>query len=219
MMMTMMMMMMMVMMVMILFNLLLIVINLYRHDYLSVHNGSSLAFPLLGKFCGSRSPFSVMSTVSSLFMMFNSDSSIVFRGFNATYELLGKLGCSSFIVSLYMLNIEHISPSVQCGANCILILLTKPRNFVNFWPLLPDFKISTDTARQRQMKFSHMNALAGPANFLKTNMLFLLMPIGHLTGGKYDMVPRARPARLNVNPFKLSIAKLACLLFRASTLL
>ena len=60
-----------------------------RHDYLSVHNGSSLSAPMIGKYCGSQTPFSVMSTVSSLFMMFRSDSSLNYKGFNATYELIG----------------------------------------------------------------------------------------------------------------------------------
>ena len=62
----------------------------YRHDYVSVYNGSSLSAPMIGKYCGSQLPFSVVSTVSSLFMMFKSDGSLNYRGFNATYEIIGE---------------------------------------------------------------------------------------------------------------------------------
>jgi len=60
-----------------------------RHDYVSIHNGSSLSAPMIGKYCGIQSPFSVVSTVSSLFMMFKSDISLTYRGFNASYEIIG----------------------------------------------------------------------------------------------------------------------------------
>ena len=61
------------------------------YDYVSIHNGSSLSSPMIGKYCGSQSPFSVVSTASSLVMMFKSDSSINMQGFNASYELVGEL--------------------------------------------------------------------------------------------------------------------------------
>ena len=65
-----------------------LLIYLYSRDYVSIHNGSSLSAPIIGKYCGSPYPFSVISTVSTLFVMFKSDSTSTFRGFNASYELV-----------------------------------------------------------------------------------------------------------------------------------
>eukprot|EP00795_Rhopilema_esculentum_P014104 gene14104-5092_t len=63
-----------------------------QHDYVSVYNGSSASAPMIGKYCGVQSSFSVRSTVSSLFMMFRSDSSLNYRGFSANYEIIGCSG-------------------------------------------------------------------------------------------------------------------------------
>eukprot|EP00794_Sanderia_malayensis_P003246 gene3246-3727_t len=64
-----------------------------RHDKLNIYNGSSLSAPQIGSYCGSRVvPFNVSSTVSSLFMQFISDSSLAYRGFRATYEIIGCSG-------------------------------------------------------------------------------------------------------------------------------
>ena len=62
----------------------------FRFDYVRIHSGSSLAAPVIGTYCGSRSPFSVVSTASSLAMMFKSDSSFAYQGFNASYEIVGE---------------------------------------------------------------------------------------------------------------------------------
>ena len=45
---------------------------------------------MIGKYCGSQSPLIVTTTSTSLFMMLRSDASLSYRGFNASYELVGE---------------------------------------------------------------------------------------------------------------------------------
>ena len=45
---------------------------------------------MIGKYCGSQSPLIVTTTSISLFMMLRSDASLSYRGFNASYELVGE---------------------------------------------------------------------------------------------------------------------------------
>ena len=51
----------------------------------------TLSSPMIGKYCVSQSPFSVVSTVSSLAMMCKSDYSATMRVFNASYDIVGEL--------------------------------------------------------------------------------------------------------------------------------
>ena len=60
------------------------------YDSLTVRNGSSGTAPLLGKFCGTTFQSVISSTVSSMFVQFTSDGSLSYRGFNASYELIGE---------------------------------------------------------------------------------------------------------------------------------
>ena len=61
-----------------------------RFDSLTIRNGSSGNAPLLGRYCGTTFPSVITSTVSSMFVQFVSDRSLAYRGFNASYELIGE---------------------------------------------------------------------------------------------------------------------------------
>ena len=54
-------------------------------DFVEVYNGSSQSDDLLGVFCGKNIPFSVTSTGHRMLVVFKSDSSVVSKGFTATY--------------------------------------------------------------------------------------------------------------------------------------
>ena len=55
-------------------------------DYLEVRDGATSAATLLGKYCGTRSPFMIHSHGSSMYLKFVSDTTIVRKGFRATYQ-------------------------------------------------------------------------------------------------------------------------------------
>ena len=64
-------------------------------DYVRLRDGATSAATSLGSFCGVRQPFVVHTHGSSLYVNFVSDSSIVKRGFRASYEM------SKYEVSFY----------------------------------------------------------------------------------------------------------------------
>ncbi|KAK2105295.1 hypothetical protein P7K49_014809, partial [Saguinus oedipus] len=61
------------------------------HDYLAIYDGASTSDPLLGKFCGSKSPANVKSSNNRVLLVFNTDSSQTARGWKMSFrQTLGK---------------------------------------------------------------------------------------------------------------------------------
>ncbi|XP_071483598.1 dorsal-ventral patterning tolloid-like protein 1 [Diadema antillarum] len=58
-----------------------------RYDKISIYDGSSVADPLLGQWCGTDSPGVVVGVRQSLLIRFESDFSVSFRGFSASYVI------------------------------------------------------------------------------------------------------------------------------------
>lgn len=56
-------------------------------DYVELRDGATSAATSLGRFCDTRSPFTLHTSGSSLFLSFVSDSSIVKKGFRASYKM------------------------------------------------------------------------------------------------------------------------------------
>ncbi|XP_014830968.1 PREDICTED: cubilin, partial [Poecilia mexicana] len=55
-------------------------------DYVTVHDGPSILFPLLAHVCGSNPPPSITSTQNTIYVRFRSDSSQNHRGFSARFS-------------------------------------------------------------------------------------------------------------------------------------
>lgn len=55
-------------------------------DYLKIYNGEDEKSPLIGTFCGDRSPGVILSKGNFLFMVFKSDLSSEHKGFHSVYE-------------------------------------------------------------------------------------------------------------------------------------
>lgn len=74
-------------------------------DYLKIYNGEDEKSPLIGTFCGDRSPGVILSKGNFLFMVFKSDLSSEHKGFHSVYETGTNLcggtlhGKSGFIIS------------------------------------------------------------------------------------------------------------------------
>ena len=54
-------------------------------DTMSVYDGPDESSPLIGKYCGVNVPQYFRSTKESLFVVFKSDVSITYKGFEAAY--------------------------------------------------------------------------------------------------------------------------------------
>ncbi|KAJ8391790.1 hypothetical protein AAFF_G00085620 [Aldrovandia affinis] len=78
-----------------------------RYDSVSVYDGPSASYPMLGKFCGSGTP-SVSSTGTYMTVIFISDSSDNFQGFRAEYSI--EESCRS--------NCGSSFGSCSCSYNC-----------------------------------------------------------------------------------------------------
>ena len=55
-------------------------------DYVELRDGATPTAPSFGRYCGVRRPNAVHTHGSSLYVKFVSDSSIVRKGFRASYE-------------------------------------------------------------------------------------------------------------------------------------
>lgn len=55
------------------------------YDSVSVHDGSSEADALLGRWCGTEQPPSLLSTTNKLLVILNTDRNFAYRGFSASY--------------------------------------------------------------------------------------------------------------------------------------
>ena len=72
------------------------------YDYVSVRNGPDEASPYMGRFCGSSPPTPLTSSMNQLTVIFNTDESQTFGGFNASYRSApgGKYELYLFYVQL-----------------------------------------------------------------------------------------------------------------------
>lgn len=59
------------------------------YDYLEIRDGPEATSPLLGRYCGYRSPDALKSTGNSVWMKFASDGSVQKAGFSLDY-MTGK---------------------------------------------------------------------------------------------------------------------------------
>jgi len=67
-------------------------------DVVSVYNGQNASAPLLGRYSGTVTPPTLVSSENSLYITFVTDESIIQRGFTATYQTVHALpegGCST----------------------------------------------------------------------------------------------------------------------------
>ncbi|XP_070842448.1 cubilin [Chaetodon trifascialis] len=55
-------------------------------DYVAIHDGPTISFPLLGRVCGTSLPPSITSTQNTIYVRFRSDSSRSHRGFSARFS-------------------------------------------------------------------------------------------------------------------------------------
>uniref|UniRef100_A0A4W3K7X0 Cubilin n=1 Tax=Callorhinchus milii TaxID=7868 RepID=A0A4W3K7X0_CALMI len=76
-------------------------LELLCSDYVSVHDGSNIFAPSLGKFCGSTIPPPLLSSSNSMFIVFTTDIIVSGRGWKALYvETLGpNQGCGGYLNS------------------------------------------------------------------------------------------------------------------------
>ncbi len=65
-------------------------------DYVELRDGATSSASLIGRYCDTKSSFVVHSHGSSLYMMFKSDSSVVRKGFRASYQM-----CKSVFTCVY----------------------------------------------------------------------------------------------------------------------
>ncbi|WP_272997879.1 DUF6701 domain-containing protein [Paraglaciecola agarilytica] len=65
------------------------------YDTLTVYDGSDASAPQLGRFTGGDLPDSITSTSGAMFIVHNSDQSIVGRGFSATWRQITRNSCNA----------------------------------------------------------------------------------------------------------------------------
>lgn len=56
------------------------------YDHVAIYDGASIDYPALGRFCGSRRPLTLVSSLNMLYLLFRSDATNEKRGFNATHS-------------------------------------------------------------------------------------------------------------------------------------
>ncbi|XP_053307274.1 tolloid-like protein 2 [Spea bombifrons] len=73
------------------------------YDHLEMYDGPSSKFPILGRFCGSKTPGPVVATTNNMFLRFYSDASVQRKGFQAKYstECGGRLKAEIQTKDLY----------------------------------------------------------------------------------------------------------------------
>uniref|UniRef100_A0A671XF34 Cubilin n=1 Tax=Sparus aurata TaxID=8175 RepID=A0A671XF34_SPAAU len=57
------------------------------HDYLELHDGSTLNAELISRLCGNTRPSTQHSTASSMLLRFRTDTSVIHKGFKAKYSI------------------------------------------------------------------------------------------------------------------------------------
>ena len=57
-----------------------------RYDYLEIRDGPHGYSPLIGRYCGNKTPLDITSTGRELWIRFNTDDSIELTGFRIAYE-------------------------------------------------------------------------------------------------------------------------------------
>lgn len=62
------------------------------YDQLTVFDGTEGNNTMLGKFCGFDIPPPLFSSSAQMVVKFTSDSSMAYKGFNATFEFTNTLG-------------------------------------------------------------------------------------------------------------------------------
>lgn len=65
------------------------------YDTLTVYDGSDASSPQLGRFTGNTLPDSITSTSGAMFIVHNTDQSVVGRGFSATWRVKNVNSCSA----------------------------------------------------------------------------------------------------------------------------
>uniref|UniRef100_A0A671XF39 Cubilin n=1 Tax=Sparus aurata TaxID=8175 RepID=A0A671XF39_SPAAU len=58
------------------------------HDYLELHDGSTLNAELISRLCGNTRPSTQHSTASSMLLRFRTDTSVIHKGFKAKYSIV-----------------------------------------------------------------------------------------------------------------------------------
>jgi len=61
------------------------------YDYVEVYDGDSASAALIGRYCGTTSPGTITSTNGSLYVQFQSDSSVTHVGYLATFEAVAEV--------------------------------------------------------------------------------------------------------------------------------
>ena len=58
-----------------------------RYDFVSVRDGATADSKEIGKYCGQTHPEAIISSTSSLFIIFKSDKSAAGKGFSADWKV------------------------------------------------------------------------------------------------------------------------------------
>ncbi|XP_059158436.1 tolloid-like protein 2 [Physella acuta] len=100
-----------------------------KYDYLQVYDGSSASSPAYPKYCGKSAPGMIVSTSNYMHIVFRTDDSSVYKGFNATYYTQGTVATlyeSGKVASpgypLNYLNRQDITWTLTTRAGTYLIL-------------------------------------------------------------------------------------------------
>lgn len=73
-----------------------------RYDYVEVRDGDSIGSRVIGRFCGNNRPAPILSSGSSLHILFVSDGYKNFDGFFATFqEISGQIPVTQSTQTLY----------------------------------------------------------------------------------------------------------------------
>lgn len=62
------------------------------YDHIVLYDGDSTDSYMMGRYCGSKPPYPIISNANQLYMVFKSDSSVQRKGFLA-HHVTGKLLC------------------------------------------------------------------------------------------------------------------------------
>ena len=79
----------------------------FRYDYLRIYDGSSNQSPMLGRYCGSSIPPSLISSSNEMFIHFKSDGSVNDKGFRIEYSPSSRF---TLIIFAFFLKKRHIIP-------------------------------------------------------------------------------------------------------------
>ena len=135
------------------------------HDHLTIWNGSDSTALLIGKFCNSNPPPSVLcSSGNTLRLKFRSDDALAWRGFYISYS--------------------EVDPQMPCSELSSTVLLTtssRPSTIISI-PLTPTPSITSEIVFTQQAVFSTSNYLAGfttktTTGRLNTSGVKVLIPV------------------------------------------